>query len=137
MTSNFGEIEAASALTAMKSLKRTYENLPTPPSSDVDENQSHPIMDTFHAINKDELIPQITNFSKRDFSNIFMIADDALLKIFLKRERRKYPNAPADMFFIFSANTKTRRNVTVPFKEVQNFNKYLSKASVACDGNCC
>lgn len=103
MTSKFGETEAAFGLTALESLETTDENLPMPPSLVEEEDQNLHIIDRFRAINKDKTIHQLTNFSRREFFNIFTIVEDAILNRFLKERDRTFPIASADMLFILLA----------------------------------
>lgn len=72
MTFSLGEIEAAVALTALQSPKTTNEKLPTPPSSDDEENPNHPNIDRLHSISKDETIQQMKNFSRRELFYIYL-----------------------------------------------------------------
>lgn len=58
----FVKIETAVAVTAMKSIERTYEKLPTPLNLDVKEDLNHSIIDSADNTNKDECIHRLKNF---------------------------------------------------------------------------
>lgn len=63
-------------------------------------------MDKFRAIYKDETIQQMTKILRREFSNIFMIVKDALLKRFSKVRGRTYCTAPAGVLFFLLKTQK-------------------------------
>lgn len=62
--------------------------LPTLPGSDEGEDVQRLIKDWFYAINKDEPNLQMSNISRKQFLNIAMTIEDALLKMFSKERDR-------------------------------------------------
>lgn len=92
---------------AMKMLEKTGKNLPTPPSLDNGNALNNLLIDRFHVIQKGEAIHQITNVSRWNFFNIFMIVEHALLKMFLKGRGLIYRSAPPYMIFNFLETPKS------------------------------
>lgn len=73
MPPKFGEVEAASAFAATKSLVINYRNIHTTSILDEHEHQNRPSMDQFYVINEHEINPQMMKLAKQEIFNIFMI----------------------------------------------------------------